>query len=188
MPAGLWLGVIPAVLVLQAAILFAMGRVPICTCGTIRLWVGVVHSSENSQQIFDWYSFTHVLHGFWLYFLTWLVLRRAPLAARLALAVLLEGAWEVIENSNFVIDRYRAGTISLDYYGDSIVNSLSDTVTMTFGFLVARTLPVWTVIVLGLLIEGTLGYLIRDNLLLNVVMLIYPFDAIKVWQEAAPFP
>ncbi len=186
MPRNGWVFIIAAILGLQALGLLAMGRVPMCACGSIKLWHGVVHSAENSQQVFDWYSFTHVLHGFWLYLFAWFVLPRAPIVARLALAVLIEGAWEVIENTNFVIDRYRTGTVALDYYGDSIVNSLSDNAAMMMGFLLARSLPVWGTITLGVLIEGSLIYLIRDNLLLNVVMLIYPLDAIKVWQQAAP--
>jgi hypothetical protein len=147
-----------------------------------------VHSSENSQHILDWYSFTHVLHGFWLYLFTWLALPRASVAARLALAVLCEGAWEVLENSSFVIERYRAGTISLNYYGDSIVNSVSDTLSMMAGFALAWRLPVWGIIACGILIEATLIYFIRDNLLLNILMLIYPSDAIKAWQQLAPLP
>jgi hypothetical protein len=188
MPAKAWLSIIPALLVLQGLILLAEGRVPYCTCGYVKLWHGVVQSSENSQHIFDWYSFTHVLHGFWLYLLLWLVLPRAPVAARLALAVLLEGGWEVLENTNFVIERYRASTISLDYYGDSVVNSIADTVSMMFGFVLAWFLPLWSVIGLGVAIEAGLLYMIRDDLLLNVVMLIYPLDGIKAWQEAAPLP
>jgi len=183
---SIWFSAVPAILVVQALSLLALGRVPVCTCGFVKLWHGVVHSSENSQHVFDWYSFTHVLHGFWLYLFAWLWLPRASVAARFVLAVFLEGAWEVLENTNFIIDRYRAGTIALDYYGDSVINSVADNIAMMSGFLLARILPIWSVLALGLVIESALIYLIRDNLLLNVVMLIYPFDAIKAWQETAP--
>jgi hypothetical protein len=178
--------IIAGLIALQAAVLFAMGRPPICTCGTVKLWHGVVQSSENSQHIFDWYSFTHVLHGFWLYFFGWFLLRKWPVVARLVLAVVLEAGWEILENTNFVIDRYRAATVSLDYYGDSIVNSVGDAVAMMAGFALARLFPLWASVSAVIVIEVGLIVLIRDNLFLNVLMLIYPIDGIRAWQAAPP--
>ena len=159
-----------------------MGRVPYCRCGYIKLWHGVVNSSENSQHITDWYTFTHVIHGIGFYFLLWLAARRVSPGARFLAAVLLEAGWEVIENTPFVIERYRAATISLDYYGDSIVNSMSDIVAMMLGFWLARRMPVWASIALVIVLEAALAAIIRDNLALNILMLIHPFEAIKQWQ------
>jgi len=193
-PSRSWIDVVPsrtwwlasaAVLMLTGGILLAMGRVPICRCGYVKFWHGVVNSSENSQHLSDWYTFSHVLHGFAFYGLAWLIGRRWPLGARLLLAMLIECSWEVFENTDYVINRYRAVTISLDYYGDSVINSLSDIAAMAAGFMLASRARVWTIVALALAAEVFVGWMIRDNLTLNIIMLVHPTDAIRRWQMGA---
>lgn len=182
---------IVATLVLLAvslAVLFAMDRPPICTCGEVKLWHGVVQSSGNSQHITDWYSPSHFIHGIIMYGLAWLLWdkwalfggRVAPWA--LPIAVLVEAAWEISENTPAVIDRYREVTISWGYSGDSIVNSMSDIGWMIAGFMLAARISWKASAALSVVLEAVALWAIRDNLTLNVIMLFWPIEAIRQWQ------
>jgi len=164
------------------AVLWAQGRFWWCPAGDLSMWSFDVWSQHNSQHIIDPYSFTHILHGILEFWLLGLIFRRMPVAWRFFLAILIEGSWEAIENTNYVINRYREATVSLNYFGDSIINSLSDIVGCAIGFVIASKLRFWRSLALFLTTEAVLIVWIRDSLLLNIVMLIYPIEAIKQWQ------
>ena len=171
-----------AILALAAAILLAMGRNPIWTCGSIELWVSARNSARTSQMLADWYSLSHVVHGLLFYALLWLAARRWPVEWRFLAALVIEAAWEVTENTPLVIDRYRATTAALGYTGDSVINSLSDILMMALGFLAARKLPLWAAALLLIALEIIPLFAIRDNLTLNVWALIAPNPALQAWQ------
>jgi len=159
-----------------------MGRNPICTCGGIALWVGERDSPRTSQMLADWYSLSHIVHGLLFYASLWLVARRWPVEWRFLTALVIEGGWEVLENTPMVIDRYRATTAALGYTGDSVVNSLSDITMMALGFLLARKLPTWSSLLLLIVLELVPLFVIRDNLTLNIWTLLAPSKAVQAWQ------
>jgi Protein of unknown function (DUF2585) len=176
-----WISV-GAIFALATIILMTMGRPPICTCGTVKLWEGVVNGPGNSQHLSDWYSFSHVTHGFVFYAIGAWVLARQPFGLRLIAAILVELIWEILENSPVIIDRYRAATTAVGYSGDSILNSLSDGTMMIAGFFVASRLPWLATLAIAISFELFTLWAIRDNLTLNVLMLIWPIDAVRAWQ------
>jgi len=179
---GPWVVASAAVIVAAALAVWLMGHPWICTCGTVKLWHGELVSSENSQHLTDWYTWTHVVHGPVFYFALWLVARFLPGRVRFLIALIVEAGWEVVENTPWIINRYRETTISLDYFGDSVINVVTDILAMIVGYFIAARAPVWVSVLVLLAIEGALAFAIRDNLTLNVLMLIYPLDAIRDWQ------
>jgi hypothetical protein len=182
LPRWAWLAILLGLLAGTALILLAMGREPICKCGSIKLWHGEVVSAENSQHITDWYTPSHIVHGLLFYGALHLVAGRLGLLPRAVIATLVEAAWEIIENTEVVIQRYREATIALDYFGDSVLNSVSDIAAMWVGFALAARLPVWASVALALALEIGVALVIRDNLTLNVLMLLWPLDSVKAWQ------
>jgi len=165
---------------------FLMGRVFTSATGNLYFWYGPTNSAEASQQISDWYTLSHLIHGFAFYLLFWWIGKKHnwPLGLRLFFAVLAECIWELWENTPIAINRYRTATISLGYNGDSIINSLSDIVAMMIGFFAAYKLPVWASITLVIILELVALYAIRDNLALNILMFLTPVEAVKNWQAS----
>ena len=177
--------IVLALLALQVVILHAFGQPTICECGTIKVWEGVVRSSGNSQHLTDWYTFTHIIHGFLFYLLLWWLFPRLPFWQRLAMATGIEVAWELVENTPIVIQHYREQALAQGYTGDSIINSIGDTGAMMAGFFLASQLPLYATISIGVLLELWVGFSIRDNWTLNVINLIHQFDFIRHWQSGA---
>jgi hypothetical protein len=171
-----------AVIVLSILQLRNQDRVWWCQVGDYAPWSWDVWSPHNSQHIIDPYSFTHVLHGILFFWITSLIFRKMPLVWRLLIAISFECVWEIAENTNTVIQRYREATISLDYFGDSIINSLGDIFSFSFGFWLASKLRFWRALIFFILTEIILLVWIRDSLILNIIMLIHPIEAIKNWQ------
>jgi hypothetical protein len=173
---------IAAVFIAAAAILYTMGRHLICTCGTVKLWEGVVNGPGNSQHLSDWYSFSHITHGFIFFGIGAWLLRSKPLGVRLIIAAVAEMGWEILENSPLIINRYREATMAFGYSGDSILNSVSDGTMMMIGFGIASRLPWKATVALAIAFELFTLAMIRDNLTLNILMLVSPVNAVRVWQ------
>lgn len=181
-PSALLLAIAVGFIALQAIALLAMGHPAICTCGRIDLWHGNPSGPETSQHLTDWYTYTHVVHGFGFYLLLWLIAPRMPVLWRFVIAMGLEAGWEVIENTPFIMERYRESALARGYFGDSVVNSVADTLAAAIGFALARVLPVWSSVLLVAAAELFAAYMIRDNLILNIIQLIHPSELISRWQ------
>jgi hypothetical protein len=168
--------------IVAAILLRLQGRVWWCKIGDYAIWSSDIWGSHNSQHLFDPYTFTHILHGVLYFWLTSLFLRNLPLPWKFFVAILIAGSWEILENSSFVIEHYRTETISLDYYGDSVINSISDIFSCAFGFWLTYYLKFWRSLAFFVIVEIILLFTIRDSLIVNIIMLVFPIDAIKNWQ------
>lgn len=177
------IGGIAAALVVHAVVLYAMGQPFMYEGGYIKFWHGVVISGENSQHLTDWYTFSHVIHGILFYAALSYFFPRLSVSLRLILALCIESGWELFENTDMIINRYREQALAQGYFGDSTVNSLGDMCAALGGFLMAWRLPVWGSILAVILLEAIALYFIRDSLTFNIVQLIHPIDAIGAWQS-----
>ena len=179
-----WTALVVVLVALQGVKLYVLGQPLICECGYLKVWEGIVLSSGNSQHLTDWYTPSHVIHGILFYLGLWFLFPRTPVLFRLFVAAGIEVAWELLENSPWIIERYREQALAQGYVGDSIINSLSDTLAAIIGFLIAWRLPILISIGLVLALELFVGYMIHDNLLLNIIQLIHPIDATGEWQAS----
>jgi hypothetical protein len=177
-----WFLLIVLLIAIQGGVLFFLGQPPICECDYIKIWEENIRSSGMSQHLFDWYTFSHIIHGFLFYLLLWWLFPKTPALLRLAFAVGIEAAWEIAENTPWVIEAYRKQALAQGYVGDSIINSIFDTLAMTFGFIMARKIPVWPIISIAIVFELFTLYFIHDNLFLNVLGFVHQFDFINHWQ------
>jgi hypothetical protein len=168
----------------QAILLHMLGQSWVSETHSVMLWAGDVLSQENSQQLMDWYTFSHVIHGLVFYLILWFFFPRLSVWHRFALAVATEAAWEVFENTPMVIDHYRQQALAQGYFGDSILNSISDTVAMIVGFVIAWRLPVLAAIAIGIIFELWVGYWIHDGLLLNIIGFVWTPDFVANWQQS----
>lgn len=173
---------IVGLMALQAVVLFLFGQPPICACGGVKLWEGVVLGSGNSQHLTDWYTFSHIIHGFLFYLLLWGIFPKMSLGKRLLIALGIEISWELVENTPIVIQHYREQALAQGYTEDSIINSIFDTLSLVVGFFMAKKWPVGSIIAIGLGLELFTAYMIRDNLTLNIINLIHVFPVISAWQ------
>lgn len=174
-----------AITVIALIVLYGMGRDLICPCGNIKFWGGNTPLIESSKHLFDWYTPSHLLHGFLFFGLLWLVARRVPLGWRLVIATMIEASWEVLENTPMVINAYRELPAGAGYSGDSVINSAMDIGAMFLGFWLASRLPVWASVLVIVGFEVLTVWLIRDGLALNILMLIHPIDAVSAWQTGS---
>lgn len=172
-----------ALLGLQAVLLYVMGQPPLCECGIVRLWHGIVLSPENSQQLTDWYTLSHVIHGLIFYWALSVLFPRLSIPARFLIALGVEVGWEIVENTPWLIEHYRQQALAQGYVGDSVLNSVADTLAMAIGFFAAQRLPVWTSVVLLFVLEATALYAIRDSLVLNILGFFHQFPLITEWQS-----
>lgn len=172
-------------LTIQGALLWHMGHPLVSVSGEVDLWHGIVKSAENSQQVSDWYTFSHIIHGFIFYCVLRFLFPKLNPGVRLLMALGIEVAWEVIENTPWLVEHYRKQALAMGYSGDSILNSVSDTIAMIIGFVIAWRMPILITIAVALFLEGTVAYSIHDNLTLNILNFIHQFDFIREWQSGS---